>query len=456
MVNKQERYLIDVRFIVQRTHESFLGAPLLTVDGKDHTFIFGFARDLLRLRLSLGTETIVLVIGKDARSITLNQNINDVITFLYEMKFPYLHDLSNTTLSIVNYLCPQFSHIITADKRFLQLSRDDLAVVINDDHSGPPKYFFPESIKTELGVNPVNVPTYLALTAGVKTKALTHRQAIRLVELYGNVDEIYENLEQISSSAIRRKLVNNEQVVRQYYSESTIDKYVESMPYQITNTVRKLNKKKSRQTLRKYGFYSLLVLLSIPPKVKVALARINHQSEAYNAVINRKSMKELEARIKSAEVCSIDTESDDKDPRSGTLLGVSFCLQEGHAYFVPLIEHDLEDLNKEDMLRFLNRVLSSDVKYIGHNIKYDYVLLKKCGVKIRAHHFDTMLAAYDCYGDWEFFNLKHLTATLLGRQIKAYRDLVDQDSTFLDLPFNDMMHHACQDADMTLGYTLFS
>jgi DNA polymerase-1 len=448
MVSKQERYLVDARFIVQRTHDSFFGAPLLIVDGIDHTFIFGFVRDVLRLRQSLGIETVVLVIGKDARSITLDQNIN-IITFLDEMKFPYVHDPSNTTLSIVNYLCPQFSHIITDDKRFLQFSRDDLTIVLCDERSSPPKYFFQESIKMELGVNPADVPTYLALTAGAKTNTLTHRQAIRLIEVYGAVDAIYENLEQISSSAIRRKLVDNEYGVRQHYSESIINEHIESMSYQITNTALKLNKKKNRQILRRYGFYSLLVLLSTPPKVQLASPGSNRQSEFYTAVINRKSIEELDARIKSAKVFSIDTESDDKDPRSGTLLGVSFCFREGHAYFVPLIERDFEDLDKDHVLRFLNRVLSSDVDIIGHNIKYDYVLLRKSGIKIRFPYFDTMLAAYDCYGDWEFLNLKHLAHTLLRKQIKAYRDLVDQGSTFLDLPFNDMVHHACQDADMT-------
>ena len=449
MVNKQERYLVDVRFIVQRTHDSFLGAPLLTVAGKDHTFIFGFARDVLRLRQSLGTETIVLVIGKDARLITLDQNINDVITFLDEMKFPYIDDPSNITLSIVNYLYPQFSHIITADKRLLQLSRDDLAIVLNDNHSEHPTYFFPKSIKSELGVDPADIPTFLALTTGAKKKRLTHRQAIRLVEEYGDIDSIYKNLAQISSSAIRSKLENNEREVRQYYSESIVDEHLELTSFQVINTSRKLNSEQNRQTLRRYGFYSLLPMLNAPPDIHLVSVENNHQSESYIAVVNRKSIDELEAQIRLADVCSIDTESDSKDPKTGILLGVSFSLKDGHAYFVPLIERELEDLSKDDVLQFIKRVVCSDINIIGHNIKYDYILLRKSGVKIRSPHFDTMLAAYDCYGDWEFFNLKHLAHTLLGREIKTYRDIVDQGSTFLDIPFNDLVRHACQDVDMT-------
>ena len=76
MVKKRERYLIDIRFIVQYTHDTFVGAPLLLVDGNDRTFIFGFIRILLHLHYSIGIESMVLVIGKDSRSITLECEIS--------------------------------------------------------------------------------------------------------------------------------------------------------------------------------------------------------------------------------------------------------------------------------------------------------------------------------------------------------------------------------------------
>jgi DNA polymerase I-like protein with 3'-5' exonuclease and polymerase domains len=61
-----------------------------------------------------------------------------------------------------------------------------------------------------------------------------------------------------------------------------------------------------------------------------------------------------------------------------------------------------------------------------------------------------MLAAYDCYGDWDFFNLGFLTERLLGRRIKSYGEIVEKHKTFLDLPLKEMRDHACQDADVAL------
>ncbi len=49
-----------------------------------------------------------------------------------------------------------------------------------------------------------------------------------------------------------------------------------------------------------------------------------------------------------------------------------------------------------------------------------------------------MLAAYDCFGDWDFFNLGFLAEKLLGRRTKRYDEVVRRDQTFFDLPLQDM------------------
>jgi len=160
-------------------------------------------------------------------------------------------------------------------------------------------------------------------------------------------------------------------------------------------------------------------------------------------------MAKLESVICAAKLCSIDTESDEKDPREATLLGISFSVKDGEAYFVPLVERDLNDLTRNDLLKVLKRIFNSKIDFIGHNIKYDYLMLRKSGVTMKRIHFDTMLAAYDCHGDWPFFNLPYVCKRYLGKEIKPYSALVSDGGSFLDLPLREMVNHACQDADMT-------
>jgi hypothetical protein len=60
-------FLIDSRFLLRSSTETFWGAPLNIVDGKDNTFCFGFLRDLLRLRNSLRISAGVIVLVKNAQ-----------------------------------------------------------------------------------------------------------------------------------------------------------------------------------------------------------------------------------------------------------------------------------------------------------------------------------------------------------------------------------------------------
>src|SRR5579872_4572479 len=63
--------------------------------------------------------------------------------------------------------------------------------------------------------------------------------------------------------------------------------------------------------------------------------------------------------------------------------------------------------------------------------------------------FDTMLAAYDCYGDADFLNLQYLAKLLLGKATEAHKDIAGPRGSLLDVPFHDVVHHACEHADVT-------
>jgi hypothetical protein len=130
MVTLENRFLIDAAFIVERTHKVFFGAPLMTATGRDHTFTFGCVRDFLRLRRKLGINTGVLIIGKEAYSVSSRDSILDLIATLKELNIPHLHDPLNPTLHVIGHMRSGFSHIVTADRRFLQFCTDDLIVVL--------------------------------------------------------------------------------------------------------------------------------------------------------------------------------------------------------------------------------------------------------------------------------------------------------------------------------------
>jgi DNA polymerase-1 len=87
---------------------------------------------------------------------------------------------------------------------------------------------------------------------------------------------------------------------------------------------------------------------------------------------------------------------------------------------------------------------------VGHNLKYDLTLLRRNANEPPVVTFDTLLAAYESYGDLDFFNLPHLEQKFLGRKITSYKEIMGKGKTLLELPFEEMKDHACTDADTAL------
>lgn len=62
----------------------------------------------------------------------------------------------------------------------------------------------PEAVSFKIEVPPERIPAFIALHEGrkgaQKAGPLTKRQAIRLIELYGDIEGIYANLEAMSAS----------------------------------------------------------------------------------------------------------------------------------------------------------------------------------------------------------------------------------------------------------------
>jgi DNA polymerase-1 len=338
---------------------------------------------------------------------------------------------------------------VTQDKKLLQLANDDILLIFPNNLKEI-DYMSPKIIKSKIGVEPEHIPSFLSLTEGPKSSKFTKLQAIRLIELYWDIDGIYKNLSKIST-VINKKLKVNEKSIISYYSEMKIKVNGTSPAYNIDTFAIHLKNKKNKNLLNSYGFHSLTRLLKSPSKFNINLKTIGKKDKSsYIAIVDAKGLKELEKILESSEFCSIDTEADDKDPHNAIIFGVSFSIKKGEAFFVPLIEDDLGDIKQKDVISFLKRISKKPIKFIGHNFKYDYLLLRKNGIKIKNIYFDTMLAAYECFGDWTFFNLKYLSNKLLGKEIKSYKEIVDKGKTFFDLPFKKIVNHACEDADITL------
>jgi hypothetical protein len=202
MGDEMSAFLIDSRFLLSNTTETFWGAPLIVADGKDNTFCYGFLRDLLRLRNSLCISAGVIVFGSDASSLATEKDVRSVVDLCRDLGVLVIEEPKLPVLAIVATHADRFSDIVTSDCRILYFCTERRAIHLGKDPRSI-ELMTPDGVQRSLGVPVQHVPTYLALTECRKhgpessegaQSTLTTREARRLVELHGALPGIYQHL----------------------------------------------------------------------------------------------------------------------------------------------------------------------------------------------------------------------------------------------------------------------
>jgi DNA polymerase I-like protein with 3'-5' exonuclease and polymerase domains len=444
----EDHFLIDSTILLKTCETSFLGASLFPgIDGQDHTCTFGFVRDVFRIRKKYGICKASIIFGKESIAVTSEFVLSDIIALLEEIKANVVRHDNVLVGEICRQLSPYASWILTENRAMQQLVTDDLGVILINDGDLPESITMKEMML--LGIQPEQVPDLLALSDGKKAP-LKIQKTIRLLQIYKSLEEIIVDCATGTSADWKRKLFQQKESLlnkeKEYRFRSDIQIAI-SAPHH--NSFIE-NSAESVAALSSRGFRSLLRLLPAPTAPTVRLETSEERKTDYRAMRSRRDLQYLQECLLKVQLCAIDTETSSKDPRNAILFGLSLSIKEKQAFFVPMLKSDLDDISPDEVKKWLNQALHNNLKFIGHNLKYDFAVLWKNGIIVQALHFDTMLAAYECYGDWDLWNLAAVAKKLLGVTIKRYKEIVGKGETFLDRPFSELVEHACCDADMTL------
>ena len=151
-------------------------------------------------------------------------------------------------------------------------------------------------------------------------------------------------------------------------------------------------------------------------------------------------------------VVSIDCETTSLNAVEAKILGFSMSLENSEACYVPL-EHS--NLNSEiDLEYFVNQIKiileDSSILKIGQNIKYDLIILKKLGIKMK-NLDDTMLMSYVLRTGQRGHGLDELSLDYLSHNTIKYSDIttIDKKVLFSEIPIENAKDYAAEDADIT-------
>jgi DNA polymerase I len=166
------------------------------------------------------------------------------------------------------------------------------------------------------------------------------------------------------------------------------------------------------------------------------------------------------ARLETAEIFALDTETTSLDVMLAQLVGMSFCIAPGEAWYVPLAHNNPEDeccpqqVGVDAALMALRPILEDAKRQkIGQNLKYDMSVLAQHGVELQGVAEDTMLQSLVLDAGRGQHDMDTLAKTHLGVDTLHYEDVAGKGKkqvTFNQVMIDTACEYAAEDADITL------
>lgn len=174
----------------------------------------------------------------------------------------------------------------------------------------------------------------------------------------------------------------------------------------------------------------------------------------YEKVIHQDQLDALLERLFKAQLVSFDTETTALDPMRAQLVGMSFSIEVGQAYYIPLAHRYAEtQLDRAAVLEQLKPWLESGSHYkVGQHSKYDQHVLANYDIALKGMVHDTLLQSY-VLKSHERHNMDALASRLLGIKTLTYEEVAGKGAKqiiFDEVDVETATFYAAEDADVTL------
>ena len=367
--------------------------------------------------------------------------------------------------------------IVSSDKDLMQLVSDRVSMfdALKNRRIGPAE------VKEKFGVGPERVVDVQAL-AGDSTDnvpgvpGIGVKTAAQLIQAYGDLDSLLARASEIKQPKRRQSLID---FAGQARLSRELVRLRDDVPTDVTVA----------QLLRQDPDPAQLIAFLDEQGFKSVMAKVQHRlasGEAvsqtakaqpdtrYELVQSVEVLQDWVTRARYAGAVAIDTETTSLDESRADLVGISLCVQPGHACYIPLAHRapepasvlqasgeqppspQREELEQIPLVAALDllRPLFADpsVLKIGHNLKYDMVVLRRHDVVVSPLD-DTILMSYVLDGGSHGHGMDELAALHLDHRTIAFKDVTGTGKsqvTFDLVPLDRALAYAAEDADVTL------
>jgi DNA polymerase-1 len=365
--------------------------------------------------------------------------------------------------------------IVTGDRDLLQLVNQRIIVYLAGDDQN---YITPEDVLGKLHVRPEQVVDYKALVgdksdnipgvAGVGEKTTEN-----LLAKYGTLDAIYAHLDEIEPrwrtkleagketaymsqelAAIRSDLpvtLDLEQARTEKYDPAKVEAIFRELEFRsLLDKLRKISGQSAPESSQQMSLFE-----EEPPQISAPRAASATGSHLQTVVVDSTAgLESLVKVLENASIISFDTETTSTDEMTASLVGISLAVEAGVGYYLPVGHTAGTQLTIEQVLSALRGPLTdARIPKIGHNLKYDFIMLVRHGIRAAPLAFDTMLAEWVLDPGSRTLGLKAMAALRLGEEMTHIEDLIGKGKnqrTMAEVAISEAAPYAAADAETTL------
>jgi DNA polymerase-1 len=468
MAQKKEKkrlLVIDGNSLLHRAWHA-LPPSLTTKDGIVINAVYGFTSLLLKALRELSPDFIVVAFDRkeptfrheayEAYKATREKQPEELYaqlpilkSVLETMGVPFLEKAGFEADDIIGTVVAHSKGaekiIMTGDLDILQLIDSETKVYTPKKGISDLTVYDESAVRDRYGLTPEQMIDFKALRGDPSdnipgVRGIGEKTATILLSQFGTLDTIYRVLEtndprmEKVSARVRELLSAGKE---QAFLSKKLVTIVLDVPVAVSLEKLRLkpfNRPEIQKLFQELGFKSLLERLPAPSRSPAGTsggdqpgsvgdgmgtattgggsAEPTGSASACTVVTTDRELEALISVSRRAGVLAIKTEADNANPLLATPLGWGIAAA-GKVWFVPADFFPKQGLSKE----FAMLLEDERVRKIGHNIKYDFLILRGRGVTLRGIVGDTTIASYLLSPGSRSHDLETMVAEVLGRSL---------------------------------------
>jgi len=509
-------YLVDGYALVYRAFFAMIARPLTTRRGENTSAAWGVTNFLIRLLDRRRPDYLAWVydVGESFRhqaypaykatreklSAELQQefdrSVERIEQILAAFRVPVVGVEGYEADDVIGTLATQAAArglqvvIVSGDKDFYQLIGPRIAL-LNPGRGGPAaveEHWVDETNASErLGVPPERVTDYLALVGDTSdnvpgVKGVGEKTALELLRSFGDLDAILATPDRIPGKRAREAIARDVEVARLSRDLVTIRRDVpltldleglRVRPPDLARLSELFTELEFRTLIPKLGGLEAVGSASPAPAPapqpvpSVAGPPVSPALLVEPTIVDDPAaLAHVVAECRRAPLVALDTETSSLDPMRAELVGMSLAVAPGRSWYLPFAHvapdgelaggtppRNLPPLGSEALAPLRELLADDRVPKAGHNIKYDWLVLRGAGVALAGVVYDSMLASFVLDPGRRSHAIDDLARERLSLELRTYGDVAGRgraERPFEAVPVADAARYSCGDSEVVL------